>query len=169
MENNIKILERNNSIMYYFQELTLGKYDDGDISNFFIKSNDKTKEEYFILTESNDEESITNFISDSILSNKLGENKLSDKNISYDSTNFNIIVLLIERTPLKLEIKTLGILEWLISKTMYDVNTTSFTDALKTLDDKSYNLYVSNTDNIKDNFKEILANDNFHEIETKEV
>ena len=168
MKNNIQLLESNNSLMYYFQEITLGKYDDGEMSNFFIKSTDKTKTEYFIISESNDEEATVGFVRDILLTNNANQ-KVNESDINYDTNNFNIVVLTVTEINKNIEIKSLGIIEWLMSKVMYDANVTEFAEALKILNDKSFNLYVSNIDTIKNDFKSMLENENFKEIIEQEV
>lgn len=169
MENITQLLERNNSLMYYFHEITLGKYDDGELSNFFIRSNDPNNEEYFILSESNDEEAMVNFVKDCLMPTELSKQQLSEKNISYDINNFTILVLQITRVDKVLEIKTLGILEWLLSKVLYDKNTTDFNSAISTLTSKTFNLYATNVEDIKNNFKDIIDNENFKDIIKTEV
>ena len=176
MENNnndIKLISNNNNLLNYFNEIIFGKYDDGDLHNFLIL-NKNIKNTFFIVSESNDEESISNFITNNIISNNLIKNfdnllnfEINENNISFSPTNYSILVLKITINENKLiDINTLGLFEWLLSNKLYNNN--SNIDNFNLLNNNDYELYALNYNDINKNFTDIISDENVAEILTVE-
>lgn len=176
MENNnndIKLISNNNNLLNYFNEIIFGKYDDGELHNFLIL-NKNIKNTFFIVSESNDEESISNFITNNIISNNLIKNfdnllnfEINENNISFSPTNYSILVLKITINENKLiDINTLGLFEWLLSNKLYNNN--SNIDNFNLLNNNDYELYALNYNDINKNFTDIISDENVAEILTVE-
>lgn len=171
MENNndIKLLSNNGNLIQYFNEIIFGKYDDGELHNFLIL-NKNIKNNFFIITESNDEESISNFITNNIISNNLIKNfisninnKINENQITFSPTNYSIIVLNFNINENNLiEINTLGLFEWLLSNKLY--KNITIEENFKLLNLNDYELYALNYEDISKNFLDIINDENVSEI-----
>lgn len=170
---DIKILLKEKSLIHYFNDIIFGKFDDGELHNFLI-TNDTIKNTFFIVSESNDESSISSFIKNNIISNNLIKNfidipdKLNEKDVIFNPTNYSILVLNIIKKDNGIEINTLGIFEWILSNILYNKNINSLEDSLKILNDKNFNLYAMNYEDISNNFIDIISDENLQEILTQE-
>lgn len=171
MENNndIKLLSNNGNLIQYFNEIIFGKYDDGELHNFLIL-NKNIKNNFFIITESNDEESISNFITNNIISNNLIKNfipninnKINENQITFSPTNYSIIVLNFNINENNLiEINTLGLFEWLLSNKLY--KNITIEENFKLLNLNDYELYALKYEDISKNFLDIINDENVSEI-----
>lgn len=171
MENNndIKLLSTNGNLIQYFNEIIFGKYDDGELHNFLIL-NKNIKNNFFIITESNDEESISKFITNNLISNNLIKNfipninnKINENQITFSPTNYSIIVLNFNINENNLiEINTLGLFEWLLSNKLY--KNITIEENFKLLNLNDYELYALNYEDISKNFLDIINDENVSEI-----
>ena len=171
MENNneIKLISNKGNLIQYFNEIIFGKYDDGELHNFLIL-NKNIKNTFFIISESNDEESISNFITNNIISNNLIKNfvnnlndNINENQIIFSPTNYSIIVLNFNINENNLiEINTLGLIEWLLSNKLY--KNINIEDNFKLLNINEYELYALNYNDISKNFLDIINDENVAEI-----
>ena len=98
--SDIRLLSQNESLISYFNEIIFGKYDDGELHNFLI-INKNFENTLFLVTESNDEQTLSSFISNNITSNNLIKEFIkipdivTDNLLTYSPTNYSIIVLTI--------------------------------------------------------------------------
>lgn len=170
MEQNsdIKLLSKNSSLIKYFNEIIFGQYDDGELHNFLI-INESIKNTFFIVSESNDENSISSFIKNNIVSNNLLKHfiqipeKINEDQIIFSPTNYSLIVLTVSTEKNNIEINTLGIFEWLLSNIMFE-NILDISESLNLLHKNEYNLFALNYSDINKNFEELLQDENLAEI-----
>lgn len=167
---DIKLLSSNGKLLQYFNEIIFGNYDDGELHNFLIL-NKNIKNTFFIVTESNDETSISSFIKNNITSNNIMQNFLSeikdninDEDIIFSPTNYSLLVININPTDNGLEINTLGIFEWLLSNIMFKDIIGKIEDSIKLFNIDDFDLYALNYSDISKSFAEILKDENVQEI-----
>lgn len=169
MNNDIKLLLKNNTLLSYFNDIIFGKFDDGELHNFLI-TNASFKDTFFIVSESNDESSLSSFVKNNIISNNLLKDfteipdKLEEKNIIYSPTNYSIVVLTLEKTKTGIEINTLGIFEWLLSNMLFQDGINNINDSLKLLTITDYSLFALNYNDISKDFTKLLEDENLMEI-----
>lgn len=168
--SKLQIIDKNVSLLNSYKEVVFGKYDDSEMTNFACSS-PKFPGIIFIISESNSDNHLTEFVKNNITSQQSGIEqlmgiklpiKLSDKDIEFDSGTFTLNVLKINIENNKLDIKSLSLLEWYLSLLLFDVENNL--DLVEILTGKIFNLYSLNFTDITDNYKELLEDNNFKEI-----
>lgn len=166
---DIKLLATKGKLLKYFNEIIFGNYDDGELHNFLI-TNERIKDTFFIVSESNDESSLSSFIKNNITSTNILKNfmdikdTVNDEEIIFSPTNYSILVVNIVSNDNGVEINTLGIFEWLLSNMMFKNVIDKIEDSIALLNLDEFNLYALNYSDISKSFIEILNDENVQEI-----
>ena len=169
--SDIRLLSQNESLISYFNEIIFGKYDDGELHNFLI-INKNFENTLFLVTESNDEQTLSSFISNNITSNNLIREFIkipdivTDKQITYSPTNYSIIVLTITTDKNQIEINTLGLFEWILSNKLFNnkLSTLNPLELMNIIMLKEFELYALNYEDISKNFEKLMSDENLQEI-----
>lgn len=166
------ILLNNEKIMDIFNELMFGKYSEINEKNYLIINNN-IKDTYFLVTETDESKSVTNFIERNIITKGINENQ-----IEFESNIFNILV--VTTSPINsttkinnelVEVSILSLFEYLFSKTILDNNnavssTSNFINNFFNSSDFSLLHYdiKSEQEDIVSQLQKLMEDNNFQEI-----